>query len=211
MIKELTKNYCCKTCGNEICRHSALYGGGECKSCSRKAEKHFRFKGAPSKQIYHCIDCDNKISYDNFLHGNKRCRSCSKRGSLNSNFDNGEKISGKLNPCYGLFGKNHPGYTDGLSDVKIVIRHSSKGRQWIKDCMIRDNFKCQDCDASGTLEVHHLIYFQKIFSEFISLIDNNLDRDIIERLSQFYSDFWNINNGITLCKKCHKVRHAKEK
>lgn len=198
--------YCCKTCGNKICRDSALYGGGECKSCSSIGEKSGVYKGYQAKKFYGCIECNKKISYNNYLYGNRRCRKCAKTGSLNNNFGNGEKISGKRNPCYGLRAEQHPAYKHGQSPIHPLIRHSIRGDQWIHRCLERDNFTCCDCGKIGKLVVHHLKPFAKIFQTFIQEF-GNLDKEILVDLSQEYLPFWKLENGITLCKACHKIRH----
>ena len=71
----------------------------------------------------------------------------------------------------------------------------------------KDNYICQDCGERGIyLEAHHIKKFHKIQSEFLNLhfslcIDKNKEK-LIE-LSKLYPNFWDINNGITLCKECH--------
>lgn len=76
------------------------------------------------------------------------------------------------------------------------IRQCFKYRQWRSDIFTRDNFICQGCnERGGELHAHHKKSFATI------LRDNNIknlnDAELCEEL-------WNINNGVTLCKKCHK-------
>jgi hypothetical protein len=60
--------------------------------------------------------------------------------------------------------------------------------EWRKKVLIRDNFKCQLCEnIGGILHAHHIFPFIKV-------------KEL--RL--------NVNNGITLCKKCHENVHRKE-
>lgn len=60
-----------------------------------------------------------------------------------------------------------------------------ENRVFIKSVMHRDNYKCQVCGREGgELEVHHL---------------NGFNWDIDNR--------FNPDNGITLCKSCHKDFH----
>ena len=57
--------------------------------------------------------------------------------------------------------------------------------QWAKDIKTRDNWQCRECGDNKKLHAHHL-YPRAVFPEIR----------------------YNINNGITLCSKCHKKIHS---
>ncbi len=83
-------------------------------------------------------------------------------------------------------GERSPKWKGGISPFRIKISQTNKYRQWRKDVFTRDKYICQDCNKKGGwIEAHHI----KSFAEFPAL-----------RLE--------IPNGITLCKKCHKLRHT---
>lgn len=66
---------------------------------------------------------------------------------------------------------------------------------WRTQIFGRDNFTCQECSERGTwLEAHHIKRFSSIIKE------NNI-KTLEEALK--YDELWNLDNGITLCKKCH--------
>lgn len=67
-------------------------------------------------------------------------------------------------------------------------RRSSKYKNWKKQVLTRDNYICQRCDSKENLVVHHI----KKFSENKQLR-------------------FDVNNGITLCQKCHKEVHKNER
>lgn len=98
-------------------------------------------------------------------------------------------------------GKNNHQWNGGITPLTKQIRRSFKYRQWRSDVFTRDNFTCQKCEArSGKgitvfLEAHHYPKsFKEIFNEYnIKSFEQSL---ICEEL-------WNINNGISLCLKCH--------
>lgn len=84
-----------------------------------------------------------------------------------------------------------------ISPLKSQIRTCFKNRLWISDVFTRDDFTCQECFIrGGDLEAHHIKLFSKIIKE------NNI-RSLNE--AELCDELWNINNGITLCKKCHKL------
>lgn len=67
---------------------------------------------------------------------------------------------------------------------------------------MRDRWTCQDCGkVGGDIHAHHnIITFADIMQQ------NQIDS--VEKAVQCEM-LWNIENGITLCKKCHKNRHRK--
>ena len=76
----------------------------------------------------------------------------------------------------------------GVSKVNLKIRSSVKYSIWRTSVFERDNYTCQKCfdNNGGNLNAHHI----KPFSEYKNL--------------RFC-----IDNGITLCKECHKKIHKK--
>jgi len=94
-----------------------------------------------------------------------------------------------------LTGKNNPAYIDGRKPLVMRVRNSEKYEKWIKSVFERDDYTCQDCNVrGGKLEAHHIKGFSKIFSE------NNFKT--FEQVMDC-EEMWNMDNGLTLCKKCH--------
>lgn len=119
---------------------------------------------------------------------------------------------GKLNPMFDIhrFGKESPGYINGRTSLYRAIRSMEYYSKWIIEVFKKDNFTCQDCgdNRGGNLEAHHLKSFAQIMQEFIneySQFSPIEDIETLLRLSLSYKSFWEINNGITLCKNCHKL------
>ncbi len=96
-------------------------------------------------------------------------------------------------------GKNHWNWKNGRSALKDIIRQSFEYRQWKCDVFTRDNFTCHKCGLRGVrLESHHIKCFSIILKEYcIKTIEQAVN----------CSELWNINNGITFCKKCHVEFH----
>ena len=75
-----------------------------------------------------------------------------------------------------------------MEDVRFA-RTSLEYVNWRKNVFERDNYTCQVCGkVGGTLNAHHIKSFA---------LHKKLRLDV--------------NNGITLCEKCHKEVHKKEK
>ena len=74
------------------------------------------------------------------------------------------------------------------SAIKMIAvvedRNDSLVRGWKKHCLERDEFKCRMCSDNEELCVHHISYWSD---------------DPVNRV--------NPDNGVTLCKTCHKKEH----
>jgi len=89
----------------------------------------------------------------------------------------------------------------GNSKLCHLIRNCYKYKQWTKAVFERDNYICQKCKIrGGKLHAHHIKKFSLILEE------NNI-KSLKETLN--CEELWNINNGITYCKICHKIIHKK--
>ncbi len=96
----------------------------------------------------------------------------------------------------GKYGKKNNNWKGGLTPLKKSIRHLFKYRQWRSDVFTRDEFTCQQCgQLGGKLNAHHIKSFNLILQYYeITTLKQALECE----------EIWNINNGITLCKKCHQ-------
>jgi len=104
-----------------------------------------------------------------------------------------------LNPPH-YKGKNHHWWKGGITRLSKQIRTSFKYRQWRSDIFTRDNFTCILCrKRGGWIEADH---YPKKFSD---IFKESKVKTLEEAL--IYEEFWNINNGRTLCKKCHIITY----
>jgi len=76
-----------------------------------------------------------------------------------------------------------------------------KYNNWRIQIFIRDEYTCQKCgDLGGKLQAHHIKPFATILKENkIITLDSAIQ----------CAELWNLDNGITLCKKCHKQYRRK--
>lgn len=108
------------------------------------------------------------------------------------------------------FQKGHSGekchlWKGGISSHHDRIRKSIKYKQWRSDIFIRDNFTCQICgdNKGGNLRAHHIKPFFKLLEE----IKNYLPLIDLYNGAMMYKPMWLLDNGITLCVNCHKLKH----
>ncbi len=88
-----------------------------------------------------------------------------------------------------IIGEKHWNWKGGISKLAHKIRNSTSYRHWRKSILKRDNYICQRCNKTPKkIHVHH-----------------------IKKFCDYPDERFNINNGITLCKKCHINLHKKEK
>jgi len=78
-------------------------------------------------------------------------------------------------------GSNSHFWRGGITQINIKVRKSAKYRIWRSKVFERDLYICQKCGKSGVYLVAHHI---KSFANYPDLR-------------------FEINNGLTLCKKCH--------
>jgi len=90
----------------------------------------------------------------------------------------------------------------GGYNIYEKIRKYFEYREWRSDIYKRDNYTCQKCGERGfRLNAHHIKPFSKIVDEYkIKTIEIALE----------CNELWDLNNGITLCKKCHIDIHKKK-
>lgn len=125
-----------------------------------------------------CIDCGKTLS----TYKAKRCISCY------------NKYNSK---------ENHYNWKGGITPLVLQIRHCLQYIKWRTEVFKRDNYHCVKCGVNGTrkhsIEADH---YPKTFSAIFK--ENNI-KTINEAINT--KDFWDINNGRTLCKKCH-IKHG---
>jgi len=100
-----------------------------------------------------------------------------------------------------LFGSQDDNNKLSAPLLKLKIRNTTEYLNWRIAILKRDNFKCRMCTASIRdnkglrLEVHHAKSFNDICKE------SNITT-IKQALA--CKEIWSLNNGISLCYRCHK-------
>ena len=101
---------------------------------------------------------------------------------------------------------NWKGY-NYIKDLDNAIRMITEYKLWRIQVLKKDDYTCQECYHRGKpLEVHHIKEFVILLHEFLQQYNQFSpieDKETLIRLSITYEPFWDVNNGKTLCKKCH--------
>lgn len=108
-----------------------------------------------------------------------------------------------------LKGEKHHNWKGGTSTLSRWIRATNRYKQWRSDVFKRDNWTCQTCGKRGYVEVHHNIRsYSSLVNDFLEQnkgLDKNIDKEKLVRISVDYEPFWDLNNGVSLCKECHSL------
>lgn len=160
------------------------------KFCSRKCMGIWMSRNLKGKNSHNwkngiskpkCIDC-GKIIWIGF----KRCLRCASKGKLNRN------------------------WKGGITPIRGLIHSLKEYKEWKFAILKKCNFTCQDCGKRGgrNLDVHH---YPKSYSELVGefLKQYNQfspieDKETLLRLAMTHQPFWDIDNAIILCRKCHQ-------
>ena len=80
---------------------------------------------------------------------------------------------------------------------------------WKDTVMQRDGYKCRGCGTDEKLDIHHLYKeFDIIIEEFTEKYKDLLsDRRTILMLASTWMEFWDLWNGVVVCRECHKACH----
>lgn len=217
IFMEITK---CLDCQKEFSFYPSASKG---KFCSRqcywesmrgKRKKEIQFKKCEvcNKTIFRKRDSDKQWNVRKFC--SNRCyglwmvgkflkeKNHSWKGGLPKCIDCGKTVSMKnytrCRACNSkIHGKDHFNW-QGKTALSQIIRTNTKYKIWRKSIFTRDDYTCQTCNQrSGKLVADHIKPFSTILSE------NN-----ITTLKQALNckELWNLNNGRTLCKKCHRLK-----
>jgi hypothetical protein len=96
-------------------------------------------------------------------------------------------------------GSDHFNWKGGITPIVKKIRRLPEYDVWVDSIFERDNFTCRKCNhRGGDINAHHI-------KEFSKIIKSNNIKTVEESL--LCKELWDLNNGITLCLKCHKEEH----
>lgn len=165
---------------------------------------------AKTGTIKNCLECGKEIYVKKCLL--KRKKYCSRvcmgkntplaKGNIPKNtsaWNKGKKLH------YSVWNKGLKGYMagdkngnwkGGKTALMDSIRTCTKYKSWRTSCFVRDNYTCVKCLKRGKgLCVDHI-------TPLAALVDYNKIKSLKE--AKTCDKLWQLNNGRTLCKTCHK-------
>ena len=205
----------CQYCNKSFIRNEAYIARNPSKYCSLKCANQVSWKNVagywtgkkqPEEMLKRLsILRKGKIPWNKQKSIFKICKICGKKFKThNCRKDIAKycsyKCAGIANSRYNRGEKNW-NWKGGKCNIKKRLWCSLKYQQWRQQVYLRDNFTCQKCGIKGgKLHAHH----KKSVSKLIDETRFNLPLlDLFEAI-MLYTPFWNLDNGQTLCIKCHK-------
>lgn len=154
-----------------------------------------------------CIECSKKFWVYPHIARGRSDRSngrqfCSHQCANNSSIVKArisKSMSGENNPNYGKsrpgyikeilrtvnLGSKNPRWKGGITTEVQKLRNTWDYRKWKQFVLKRDEYKCTQCNSVKDLHAHHIESFYR------------------KKETRF-----DVNNGITLCHKCHSDLHG---
>jgi len=108
--------------------------------------------------------------------------------------------------------EKHPNWKGGITPIEQSIRDMLENERWKRLVSARDGIICQECGYENPKnEVHHIERLADMIREFLYINKklnpkNRKDKEKLLVLAKDYKPFWDVNNGVVLCKGCHDTK-----
>lgn len=191
-IKDGKGKYCSKACQIKDCSVTRV-----CKGCG----KTFSFPRWQNK-ICCSLSCNakwKKIKNKEKNYIERNCLQCGKKMEILVTRNNNNRGKFCSKKCYNEWlAQIYEHYNTSLDR----IRGLKKYKNWRESILQRDRYCCVKCKTKNLLEVDHIKPFIQI------VIDNNIQNT---KQARECKELWDINNGQTLCRKCHAKKSKKQR
>ena len=162
----------------------------QCQKCGIKTRtSKYRLSYEEVKEYIESFGCE--LLSEEYINNRIKLKiKCSCGNVFEKSFNHFRDREKQCKKCYfkSVSGENNYMYNPNLTDEEREKgRFDIQNKKWRKQVYERDNYICQCCGKKGgNLNAHHL---------------NGYNWDKLNR--------YNIDNGVTLCKECHKDFHDK--
>lgn len=184
-------------CGNEFVASLYNISTKNTKSCGcmptrvkMKRERHLVLCACGCGELLNNLDSRGRKAV--FIHGHNKGNFGNEHTEATRKIMNEKKIGIPLTLAHRIKigeqfkGERHPNWQGGLTKEADKIRKSIPYKCWRLAVFTRDGFRCTSClekeKVSGKLEAHH-----------------------VKPSAHFPELRFDVNNGVTLCKDCHKL------
>ena len=180
----------CLVCGKTFYAIPANIKNGNSKYCSHEC---FGLGTRTRKRVMRkCLNCGRQFEVVSTAIGRRACKYCSLE--CRNEYYRKDKT---------FKGENCRFWKGGITPLARAIRRSSSYRQWRKAIFARDNFTCVLCGRrGGRLEADHYPV------AFASILAKSNVKSLEEAIN--FHEFWNTDNGRTLCFDCHRLTRRKQ-
>jgi 5-methylcytosine-specific restriction endonuclease McrA len=172
----------CLVCGNKIYIIPSKLRLGLGKFCSNKCKNESLKNGELNK----CKLCGNTYYRTRYYIDKNTHPYCSRKCYDEYSKEHGSWTKGKHLPQ--LTGKNHPNWQGGITPKNMILRKSLEYKFWREAVFKRDNYTCVFCGARNGNG-------KRV----------ELEADHIKRFANYPELRFDVNNGRTLCKNCHRI------
>jgi hypothetical protein len=159
---------------------------GKCEICGEeyRAVKDYVNKNGYVRTQKYC----SKECWSNRAKKTKHsCEYCGKEFEIKGSDNSAGRYCSRECSFKGQVGEKAPAYKDGKSLERERARHSNDLSIWRKKVYKRDGHKCIKCGSRELLHAHHILSWAE------------------------HEDLrFDVNNGQTLCEKCHGEIHGKD-
>ncbi len=187
-----TPNTCCEICKKPVYRRPSELKKWKsvcCKECRSELYKN----RPPSKNLEL-----GRTKGDNHLTGIPKSAASNLKRSISHKKYWAEHPEQLVERGKKIRGEKHYHWNGNATKLNQAIRIMTENRKWMDAVKERDNH-CT-CGSINNLESHYIIPIATLIISFnIKLIKD----------ARQTKELWDINNGITLCRKCHYKLHGR--
>lgn len=193
----------------KICAHKETKITFNCENCGKLDKKNPYYYNS---EKHHCcgIICSRELRRKFKKLTKFICPNCNKEFFDYASVRTGKNIFCSRR-CRGHFiGKLRFKDYKPKTPLRKLIKTCYLYDDWQISIYKKDNYKCCNCNNNRYLHAHHLKPFALIFKEFLAKYPELNPKDNINELLELsynYNDFWDVNNGQTLCAFCHQKEH----